>query len=126
LGEAEAARGALAHLAKLHPRTPEGAVAAVEAKRLAALAAAAPFLGVQFTGQTTVVHAVVPHGPADHAGLQRGDRIDRVGPTMTPSLAELRTAVKGARPGDKLPLQVFRDGRLEVLVLEVGAQPEKE
>jgi hypothetical protein len=125
LGEFEAAREAWARLAKLHPRTPEGAVAVVEAKRLAALAAAAPFLGVQFTGQTTVVHAVVPHGPADHAGLQRGDRIDKVGNTPTPSLAELRSAVQGTRPGDKLPLQVFRDGRSEVLTLEVGAQPEK-
>jgi len=126
LGDVEAARQAWANLAKAHAGTPEGALAAAEARRLAAISAAAPFLGVQFTGQTTVVHEVVPHGPADHAGLRRGDRIDKVGMATTPSLTELRAALSGTRPGDKLMLQVFRDGRVEVLGVEVGTQPDKE
>jgi hypothetical protein len=126
IGDAEAAQQAWAQLAKAHPGTPEGAVATAEARRLAAIAAATPFLGVQFVGQTTVVQSVLPHGPADHAGLRRGDRVLKMGATATASLAELREALKRVRPGDKVEFEVQRDGRPMTLTLEVATPPEKE
>jgi hypothetical protein len=126
LGDAEAAQVAWAQLAKLHGGTPEGAVAAAEAKRLAAIATATPFLGVQFIGQTTVVQSVVPHGPADRAGLRRGDRIQKMGTAATASLVELRSALKGVRPGDKVDVEVHREGRPMTVTVEVTTPPEKD
>jgi hypothetical protein len=126
LGDAEAAQQAWLHLGKAHPGTPEAAIAAAEARRLSALAAATPFLGVQFVGQSTVVHSVLPHGPADRAGLGRGDRILKMGTTATPTLTELRSALKGVRPGDKVPIEVQREGRAVTLTLEAATPPEKD
>ncbi len=111
------------HLQQAHPHSPEAATARQEAARLRTLLGAAPYLGVQFAGETTVVQAVVPHGPAARAGLRPGDRIERLSAAPTPSLAELRRAIQTTKPGRRLPLCVRRDGRELSLTIEVGQTP---
>jgi predicted esterase len=125
-GQTRAARETWEVLAKSHPGTPEAAQAAAEVRRLGALVAASPYLGLQFEGETTLVHAVVPRGPAARAGLRPGDRVLKVGATATVSLADLRNALRAAKPGDKLALEVRRDSQAVNLTVEVGTPPPPE
>jgi hypothetical protein len=126
LGRWAEALQAWEQLARSHPKSAEAAAAA-ETRRLRALLAAAPYLGVQFAGETTVVQAVVPHGPAARAGLRTGDRVDALGSAPTPALAELRRVLSASKPGDKLAVAVLRDGAPLALTIEVGsASPGKE
>jgi predicted esterase len=125
-GQAQAALEAWEVLAKSHPGTPEAARAAAEVRRLAALAALRPYLGLQFEGETTIVHAVVPRGPAARAGLRAGDRVLKVGATAMVSLADLRSALRTVKPGDKLELEVRRDDQPVRITVEVGTPPPPE
>jgi predicted esterase len=125
-GQTRAARDTWEVLAKSHPGTPEAVQAAAEVRRLGALVAASPYLGLQFEGETTLVHAVVPRGPAARAGLRPGDRVLKVGATATVSLADLRNALRAAKPGDKLALEVCRDSQAVNLTVEVGTPPPPE
>jgi predicted esterase len=125
-GQAQLAREAWETLARNHPGTPEGTHAAAEARRLAALLAATPYLGVVFEGETTAVRAVVPRGPAARAGLRAGDRLVKLGDAPTASLADVRAALQGRKPGDRLTLEVRRGGEAMLLPVEVGTPPPPE
>ncbi len=113
-------------LAKSHPGTPEAAKAEEEVRRLGTLVAASPYLGLQFEGETTVVQSVVPRGPAARAGVRRGDQVVKVGQTATASLADLRSALRAVKPGDKLDLEVRRAAQPVSLTVEVGTPPPPE
>jgi predicted metalloprotease with PDZ domain len=126
LGQDRAAQEAWELLARGHPGTPEGARAAAEGRRLAGLRAGRPYLGVQFEGETTVILAVVPHGPAARAGLRRGDQVLKVGASATGSPAEVRNSLRATKPGDKLALEVRREGKPLALTVEVGTPPPPE
>jgi dienelactone hydrolase len=120
-GRFREARDSWQRLAKSQADRPAGARAAAEVKRLDALLATSPFLGVHFEGQTTIVKAVVRRGPADRAGVQAGDRILKLGDAATPSIAEARHVLQTLKPGDKLAIEVQRDGKKATLTIEVGA-----
>ena len=49
--------------------------------------------------------------PADTAGLQPRDVIVRIGDTPTPDLRSLFTALASTRPGQRLAVEIRRDGR---------------
>jgi hypothetical protein len=125
-GRIREARDAWQRLAKSQADQPAGIRAAEEVKRLDALLAASPFLGIHFEGQTTAVRAVVRRGPADRAGVRAGDHIVKMGDTATPSVTEARHALKGRKPGDKLAIQIQRDGKTVTLTVEVGKLPADE
>jgi S1-C subfamily serine protease len=113
-------------LGRTHPNTAEAAKAEREVKRLGALVASSPYLGLQLEGETTRVQLVVPHGPAARGGLRRGDQVVKVGDTLTQSLEELRSALRASKPGDKLAVEVRRDGLPLTLTVEVGTPPPPE
>jgi hypothetical protein len=125
-GQSQAALETWELLAKSHPGTPEAAKAAEEIRRLGALVTSSPYLGLQFEGETTVVHTVVPRGPAARAGVRRGDQVLKVGQTATVSLADLRSALRAVKPGDKLELEVRRAAESVNLTVEVGTPPPPE
>jgi dienelactone hydrolase len=108
-------------LAKSQAERPAGIQAANEVKRLGALLTTSPFLGVHFEGQTTIVKTVVRRGPADRAGVQVGDRILKMGDAATPSVVEARQVLQAHKPGDKLAIEIQRDGKKATLTVEVGA-----
>jgi pimeloyl-ACP methyl ester carboxylesterase len=123
LGDQLRALRAWAQLAKLHPDTPEGQKAAREAKRLTAVLAATPYLGLSFKGDTLTIAQVAPKGPADKAGLQAGDTLIRIGEKKTVSLSDLRKALQDLKPGDKIVMEVRRDSKVVTVAVEVGAVP---
>jgi pimeloyl-ACP methyl ester carboxylesterase len=123
-GQLREARQAWQLLVKSPAAHPEAAQAAEEMRRLETLLAALPYLGVRFEGESTRVKEVVRRGPADHAGLTPGDHVQKLGRTATPSLTELRRALQAYKPGDKLVVEVLRDGNAVTLTFEVGALPQ--
>jgi hypothetical protein len=123
LGRMGEALVAWEQLARSHADTPEGKAAGAEVRRLTGLREAAPYLGLHFEGETTLVRAVVPHGPAQRSGLVAGDSVQKLGAAATPSLAELRRALRARQPGDRLDVAVRRDGRLVTLTVVVGTTP---
>jgi predicted esterase len=123
-GQLREARDTWQVLAKSQAGRTAGAEAADEVKRLDALLAASPFLGVHFEGETTIVKTVVRRGPADRAGVQPGDKILRMDDVATQTVNEVRRALELRKPGEKLAIEVQRDGKQVTLTVEVGALPQ--
>src|SRR4029079_10153142 len=69
--------------------------------------------GVALTG-------VVPGGPAEKAGLQRGDVIVSVDGQPVSTLRELYDAIRRKGPGQSLSFQVLRDSAIRVMEVTGG------
>ena len=67
-----------------------------------------------------VLTGVVPDGPADQAGLARGDLVLSVDGVPVSSLAELYRALWRRGPGDPLSFRILRDGGLRVVEVTAG------
>ncbi|MEM7623690.1 MAG: PDZ domain-containing protein, partial [Planctomycetota bacterium] len=66
---------------------------------------------------------VVAEGPSDAAGLRPGDLITHLRDQATPEFEVLRSIVGGAAAGERLPVRVVRDGRLEEFTVTLGEMP---
>jgi S1-C subfamily serine protease len=89
--------------------------------------------------QGVIVESVVPGGPADQAGLRGsdgdtvilrgesyalgGDVITKADGRAIASGDELRSVIDGKRPGDKLSLEIRRDGETTSVQITLGRQP---
>jgi predicted esterase len=122
-GELRGAIRAWDELVQSHAGTEIAKQAPMEIRRLNAVLAATPFLGVQLDGDTTAVRSISPGGPAAKAGMQRGDRLLSLGGTKLTSPSELRDVLKKHKPGDKLDVEVQRGDKTMTLALEVGRSP---
>jgi hypothetical protein len=122
-GDARGALQAWQRLAADYADAPEAAKAAAEAKRLTAALAAAPWLGLQCDADGVTVKAVVLRGPADEAGVKPGDRLVRFGAAELAAPGDLAAALRAAKPGDKVELEVQRDDRPRTLTVAVGSPP---
>ncbi len=120
-GQERGAFRAWEELAKAQPGTDAGKKAGEEAKRLHTALAARPYLGVGLEGEGAGVSAVVAGGPAARAGLRPGDRLLKVGAEGVASLDDLRRALETHKPGDRLTLEVQRDGKVLPLAVAVGS-----
>jgi putative serine protease PepD len=82
------------------------------------------YLGVQLgdpNGEDGVpVVEVVDGGPADKAGLQAGDRILRVAGEQVETVGDVRVAVSEREPGERVELQVERDGDTKTITVVLG------
>ncbi len=68
-------------------------------------------------GRGLLVRRVLPGSPAEAAGLGRGDLIVRVANRRSADMADLRTVLASAAPGDRIRLEVLDDrGRHPVTV----------
>ncbi len=112
-------------LAAAHADTPEGKKASEEVKRLTTALAATPYLGLTVDGEF-VVKTVAPGGPAAAAGVKVGDRLAKLGATMPATTDDLRRALQALKPGDKISVDVLREGAPVTLELAVGAPPGKQ
>jgi serine protease Do len=92
--------------------------------------AAKPYLGVlvEPTAQDAaqpgaMVHEVAPDSPAMHAGVKKGDVIVKVGDAAVKDPEMLVKAVQGHKVGDKLDLQLMRDGKEHKLAVTLTERP---
>jgi putative serine protease PepD len=65
--------------------------------------------------------AVVPGGPADHAGLQSGDVVVRVEGQLVTNADELIVEIRKRVPGQQLTLVYVRDGGRQTAVVTLGS-----
>lgn len=70
-----------------------------------------------------VVHYVSPGGPGDRAGVQEFDMVVGVGGKPVKSLGAIRRNLSVLRPGQSMPLTVFRGGELVNLDFPVMEMP---
>ena len=66
---------------------------------------------------------VIPGGPAMGAGVQAGDVILRLGGKDVNEPSDVSETIADKRPGDKVEIEVERDGRLVNLTATLGTRP---
>jgi S1-C subfamily serine protease len=66
------------------------------------------------------VTGVVPKGPADAAGLQRGDLLVSVDGQAIHGLRQLYTVIWARSPGELIGMQVLRDEAIQVVQVVAG------
>jgi len=79
-------------------------------------------LGWEGTGGL-VVSAVDRGGPAERAGLKPLDRIRRVNGRVTNDVEDAQASIYGAQVGDRLTLDVERDGKPRTIVVTLEEAP---
>jgi serine protease Do len=72
-----------------------------------------------------LVNAVEKGGPADKAGVEAGDIIQKFDGKAVGSSSDLPRIVGGTRPGSKVQLQVWRKGAAKELTVTVAEIPEE-
>ncbi len=76
--------------------------------------------------QGAVVAEVTPNSPAAKAGLQPGDVITKIGSQDVRRPRELMAAIAQHKPGDKVELQVLRDGQQKKLTVTLAERQAQE
>jgi serine protease Do len=71
-----------------------------------------------------LVSKVEPDGPADSAGIKRGDVIVEFNGQPIEEMAELPRVVAETKVGDKVKVTILRDGDRETIDVEVGRFPD--
>ena len=70
-----------------------------------------------------LVSSVQPDGPADDAGIERGDVITSIDGAKVTDSNSLRNHVAALKPGTKAKIVVVRDGREQTLTATLGELP---
>jgi serine protease Do len=81
-----------------------------------------PWLGLSLEDDSMVVEEVTPEGPADRAGLQKGDRLISLDGDNIRNQRRFRFMFDRLNPGDKVTLKIQRDGEQAELELTVGSR----
>jgi len=68
-----------------------------------------------------VVASVTENGPADNAGIQKGDIITHLNETETKSLAAFNSAKNKFKVGEKVILSVYRSGQTHKIEVTLGS-----
>jgi serine protease DegQ len=66
---------------------------------------------------------VTQGGPADRAGIERGDVIVGVGDRDIATVEQFLGEIRNADPGERVPITVLRDGDEQVIEVELGDRP---
>ncbi|HEV3080080.1 MAG TPA: trypsin-like peptidase domain-containing protein [Gemmataceae bacterium] len=84
-----------------------------------------PFLGVEFDqeAQECVIAKAVPGSAADRAGIRGGDVVVRFDEQRVTSAEDLIALVSKKRPGDRVVVEVQRDGETVQLRVVLGKKP---
>ena len=79
-------------------------------------------IGIQLEVGDDLVQAgaITVGGPAEKAGMMPGDVIVKIGDASIDSVQELRTEMRGKKPGEKVSIEVRRGEETKVLEIELG------
>jgi putative serine protease PepD len=87
------------------------------------------YLGVETSdavdGGGAEVQTTVPGGPADNAGLQPGDIIQKVGGEDVDESSDVSAVIATRAPGDEVEVEVDRGGSTEKIKVKLGSRPAK-
>jgi len=72
-----------------------------------------------------VITYVYPDSPAEKAGLQQGDVIQKIGDNVIKNSNDVVNIVSKAKINDKLVLVIYRNGETHYISLSVGKKPEQ-
>jgi putative serine protease PepD len=72
-----------------------------------------------------LVQSVVPGGPADKAGIRRGDLIKTIDGQTVVDPSTLSSAIALKKPGDKVAVEFDRNGLTQSLDVTLGMRPNK-
>ncbi|HSZ54380.1 MAG TPA: PDZ domain-containing protein [Tepidisphaeraceae bacterium] len=75
-------------------------------------------------GAGLVVEGVVPGSPAEHAGIQRYDVIERINNRSVASNAQVEQMLRGNNPGGHVPLLIIREGNRQNIDVTVESAPQ--
>jgi serine protease Do len=91
----------------------------------AALETVTPDLGVQlnYKGKGVAVAQVVSGGPADQAGMQPGDVIQKVNGQDVTTNDEVVKAIKDTKPGATIAMEVWSAGIKKLVTIKVQERP---
>ena len=84
------------------------------------------YLGVSTTDSGTpgaTVGETTPGGPAAQAGIQGGDVIVAVAGTRVQTPDDVAAAIQDRRPGERIPIEVRRDGQTQTFDVTLAARP---
>ena len=73
-----------------------------------------------------LVYQVLPESPAQHAGLKEGDIVKTFDGKPVTSSHELVDVVGRAQVGQRIPVEILREGKPQALTVEVGQRPSEE
>jgi putative serine protease PepD len=81
-----------------------------------------PYLGVQVGSGSggALITDVVAGGPADKAGLRKGDLVTKVGSRAVTDSRSLVGAIQAGKPGDQIQLTVMRNGAEQQITATLG------
>ena len=78
-----------------------------------------------FEGQGVLVEDPIEDGPAEKAGIQRGDIITKINQEDVKTADQLRHTVAAHPPGTELSLEVFRKESYKTIDITIGELPER-
>jgi putative serine protease PepD len=86
------------------------------------------YLGVESSADPTSpngaeIQSVVPGGPADKAGLTKGDLVKSIDGTAVKDPSDVSSAIATKEPGDKITVRVERNGLTEEIDVTLGTRP---
>jgi putative serine protease PepD len=87
-----------------------------------------PYLGIESSADPTSangaqIQTVVPGGPADKAGLKTGDLIKAIDGQAIKDPTGVSSAIASKKPGDKVTIQIERNGLTQEIVATLGTRP---
>jgi S1-C subfamily serine protease len=85
------------------------------------------YLGVRFSSVPSTdgvaVDMVVPGGPSDKAGMKAGDVITQFNGKKVENQDNIRKILQEKKPGDKVKVEVLREGETQELEVTLGKRP---
>lgn len=70
-----------------------------------------------------IVAGIVKDGPADKAGLKVGDILLKLDGQKISDTTQMLNLIAAYAPGDKKSIELLRDGKNEILSIEIGVRP---
>jgi putative serine protease PepD len=86
------------------------------------------YLGIESSTDPTSpngaqVQTVVPGGPGEKAGLKQGDVIKEIDGVPVKDSSGVSSAIAAKKPGDKVTIQIERNGLTQEIVATLGTRP---